>query len=233
MTAAPASTVAPRRARSIATRSRRSQPDEGLILRPDYPVGVRRAVFLDRDDTLVECRAVTPDGDLGDPALVRLLAGACEACQSLAEAGFTLVVVSNQGGVARGRYDEDAVRSVNARVNELLGGAIRAFYFCPYHPRGTVDAYRREHPNRKPQPGMLLQAATDLGIDLEASWMVGDQPRDCQAGKAAGCRTVLVAREKGLDASDADVVVSGPGEAAEAILRAMGSVAGHSSGASA
>jgi len=150
------------------------------------------AVFLDRDDTLIACRSVTPDGDLGDPALVGLLPGAREACERWKEAGFALVVVSNQGGVARGRYGLEDVEAVNARLNELLGGAVDAFRFCPYHPNGTVPEFAREHHWRKPTPGMLLDAADELGIDLSASWMVGDGPRDCGAGRAAGCRTVLV-----------------------------------------
>jgi len=153
---------------------------------------MRPAVFFDRDDTLITCRAVVPDGDLGDPALVQLRPYADSACQRLKDAGFTLVVVSNQGGVARGRYDEAAVHAVNERVNELLGGLIERFYFCPHHPKGTVAAYTREHPWRKPAPGMLLAAARDMDLDLARSWMVGDSPRDAQAGSAAGCRSILL-----------------------------------------
>lgn len=153
------------------------------------------AVFLDRDDTLIPCRSVTPDGDLGDPALVRLADGALEACRALAQAGFALIVVSNQGGVARGRYTEKDVAAVNQRLNGLLGGLIDRFYTCPFHPGGIVPAYTREHPWRKPAPGMLLAAADALGLDLQQSWMVGDAPRDIQAGHAAGCRTILIASE--------------------------------------
>ncbi len=154
--------------------------------------GGSRAVFLDRDNTLID-----NDGDLGDPAQVRLVSGV-ESLGGLADAGFRLVVVSNQGGVARGRFSEDDVRAVNARVTRLLDeaagrrGLIERFYFCPYHPEGTVERYRREHPWRKPQPGMLLAAARDLRLDLGRSWLIGDQPRDIEAGGAAGCRTVLI-----------------------------------------
>lgn len=154
------------------------------------------AVFLDRDDTLIACRSVVPGGDLGDPGLVRLLPGAFEACGRLREAGFALIVVSNQGGVARGAYPIAAVEAVNGRVNELLGGAIEAFYYCPYHPRGVVAEYAREHPWRKPAPGMILAAAAERGLDLGRSWLIGDMERDCQAGRAAGLggRTILVTR---------------------------------------
>lgn len=150
----------------------------------------RAAVFLDRDDTLIRCREVTPEGDLGDPALVALLPGVRAACASLKAAGFALVVVSNQGGVARGRFGVADVERVNARINELLGGLIDAFRFCPFHPKGSVEAFAREHEWRKPAPGMLLDAAAALGIDLARSWMVGDAERDVDAGRAAGCRTV-------------------------------------------
>lgn len=150
------------------------------------------ATFLDRDDTLIHCDDVTPDGDLGDPALVRLLPGVLDACRDIKHAGFTLVVCSNQGGVARGRYGVAEVQLVNARLNELLGGLIDAFYFCPYHPQGTVPEFRREHPWRKPQPGMFVDAARDLNLDLSRSWSIGDRVRDCVAGKFAGCRTILL-----------------------------------------
>lgn len=149
------------------------------------------AVFLDRDNTLIH-----NDGDLGDPSQVKLIQGAASAVASLKGLGFRVVVVTNQGGVARGKYGEAEVNAVNERVNELVkvisGVAIDRFYYCPYHPEGSVEEYRREHPWRKPQPGMLLQAATDLGLDLSQCWMVGDQQRDADAGAAAGVKTILL-----------------------------------------
>jgi len=156
---------------------------------------MRPAVFLDRDDTLIHCTDITPDGDLGDPALVKLLPGVSQGIAKLRSAGFPLVVVSNQGGVARGRYTTLEVDRVNRRVNELLDDAITRFYYCPWHPKGTVPEFTREHPWRKPQPGMLLQAAQDLELDLARSWMIGDADRDAEAGERAGCRAVLVARQ--------------------------------------
>jgi D-glycero-D-manno-heptose 1,7-bisphosphate phosphatase len=150
-------------------------------------------VFLDRDNTLI-----ANDGDLGNPADVRLMPGVAEGLRRLKSAGFRLVVVTNQGGVARGRYSEADVDQVHARiaalVDEATGGTrvLDRFYYCPFHPEGSVADYRREHPWRKPSPGMLLQAATDLALDLDRGWMVGDQARDVLAGRAAGCRTVLL-----------------------------------------
>lgn len=153
---------------------------------------MRPAVFLDRDDTLIRCNDIAADGDLGDSDLVELLPGVAEGCRALKDAGFALIVITNQGGVARGKYGVDAVDRVNARINELLGGVIDAFRACPYHPRGVVPEYTREHPWRKPAPGMIHDAAESLGLDLSRSWLIGDAPRDCAAGRAAGCRTILV-----------------------------------------
>lgn len=155
-----------------------------------------RAVFLDRDDTLIECNGLPPPpppaapGDLTDPALVRLLPGVLEACAAMKNAGYALVVVSNQGVVARGGATVQRVEEVNRRVGELLSvhgqPLIDRFYFCPYHPRGTVPEFAHEHPWRKPAPGMITAAAADLGLDLAASWLIGDAERDIQAGIAAG-----------------------------------------------
>jgi lipopolysaccharide heptosyltransferase II len=151
------------------------------------------AVFLDRDNTLI-----ANDGDLGDPAQVEIMPGVAAAIGRLRDAGYRIVVVSNQGGVARGAFSEADVEAVNRRtarlVDEAAGraGLIDRFYYCPYHPEGTVERYRAEHPWRKPAPGMLRAAAGDLDLDLARSWLVGDQPRDIAAGRAAGCRTVIL-----------------------------------------
>jgi len=158
---------------------------------------LRAAVFLDRDDTLIACNelpAPTPpakDGDLVDPALARLLPGVAQGLARLASRGFALVVVSNQGVVARGGGTLAQVDAVNARVATLLaaeGVRIERFYYCPFHPKGTVDGLSREHPWRKPQPGMMAAAAAELELDLDASWLIGDAPRDVEAGIAARLR---------------------------------------------
>lgn len=182
-----------------------------------------RAVFLDRDDTIIHCRSVTEDGDLGDPSLVKLIDGVPEACAKLAKAGFKLIVVSNQGGVARGVYTENDVNLVHEEVNRQLEGLIDHFYFCPFHPKGVIAAYRREHPSRKPHPGMLWAAHSDHRINLKRSWMVGDTLRDCQAGRAAGCETVLISTQTptGTDASFVDHVVPDITAAARIILKAQ------------
>jgi len=169
---------------------------------------MRPAVFLDRDDTLIANRSLgaVPGGragDLADPARVELLPGALKACEILKRAGFVLVIVSNQGVVARGGATIERVEATNDRVCALLADSggdslIDAVYFCPYHPDGTVPAYSREHPWRKPAPGMILAAADDLNLDLSRSWLIGDAPRDCEAGVAAGidpARCLLIGQD--------------------------------------
>jgi D,D-heptose 1,7-bisphosphate phosphatase len=174
---------------------------------------MNRAVFLDRDNTLIH-----NDGDLGDPTQVRLIQGAASALASLRGLGYRIIVVSNQGGVARGKFTEKDVDAVNRKVADLVkstsGAVIDRFYYCPFHPQGTVAQYTREHPWRKPSPGMLMQAAEDLQIDLDASWMVGDQMRDVQAGRSAGTRTVLLRDDAASPAAATGTSTSGtaPGE---------------------
>lgn len=164
-------------------------------------------MFLDRDDTLIACNGLPAPpppgkaGDLVDPRLVELLPGVFEACSRLVAEGFRLVVVSNQGGVARGAATLGRVEEVNDRVRALLtpeGGEplVQAFYYCPFHPVAHVarfSAGEADHPWRKPHAGMLLAAAEELNLDLERSWMVGDAERDIEAGMGAG-----LARERCL-----------------------------------
>jgi len=149
-----------------------------------------RAVFLDRDNTVI-----ADPGYLTDPSGVQLLPGVAGALKSLAEAGYKLVLVTNQSGIARGMLTEAALEEIHDELQRQLaerGGRLDAIYTCPYHPDGTVAEYARESDERKPAPGMLLRAAEDLGLDLADSWMVGDRSRDIVAGRKAGCRTVRV-----------------------------------------
>lgn len=189
------------------------------------------AVFLDRDNTLI-----ANDGDLGDPARVALQEGVPDALRSLRAAGYRLVVVTNQGGVARGAFTESDVDRVHQRIAEIVDesigvtGLIDRFYYCPFHPEGTVAEYRREHSWRKPQPGMIIQAARDMDLALEKSWMVGDQVRDIQAGKKAGCRTILISRDaETIDRAKPTAVASTISDAVSIILERRESAAAASS----
>jgi len=179
---------------------------------------MNRAIFLDRDNTIIH-----NDGDLGDPERVRLVRGAAHVIASLRQLGFRIVVVTNQGGVARGRFDESDVDAVHARIATLVREASAAeidrFYYCPYHPDGSVPEYAREHPWRKPSPGMLLQAARDLDLDLRECWLIGDAERDVEAGLAAGTKTVRVVPDPERTPSKAHFLVDTLAEAATIIAR--------------
>jgi D-glycero-D-manno-heptose 1,7-bisphosphate phosphatase len=142
---------------------------------------LRPAVFLDKDGTLVEDVPFNVE-----PDRMRLTAGASEALAGLHGAGFVLVVVSNQSGVARGFFPEAALSPVWTRLRDLVAPVpLAGCYYCPHGPGDGCEC-------RKPAPGMLKRAAADLGIDLTRSWLVGDILNDVEAGRRAGCRTVLI-----------------------------------------
>jgi D-glycero-D-manno-heptose 1,7-bisphosphate phosphatase len=182
---------------------------------------VRPAVFLDRDGTLIE-----DPGHLGDPDGVRLIDGAIDSVRRLSDGGFALVVVSNQAGVARGLFTEEAVVAVNRRIAKLLGehsSKVEGWYWCPHHPdfTGPCDC-------RKPAPGMLVDAARDLDLDLTRSWLVGDHGSDVEAARRAGARPIMVRTGHGSDEArslppgDATPVVADLAAAASMILAAPG-----------
>jgi histidinol-phosphate phosphatase family protein len=176
---------------------------------------LRPAVFLDKDGTLVEDVPFNVD-----PARIRLVAGAAEALAALHRAGFLLVVVSNQSGVARGLFPESALDGVRERLQELLAPVpLAGWFYCPHGPADGCDC-------RKPAPGLLTRAEAELGIDLGRSWMVGDILNDVEAGRRAGCRTVLIDNGnetewvRGVD-REPHYRVRGLGEVARTILFAL------------
>lgn len=157
-----------------------------------YNTAMQPAIFLDLDKTIAEDFGPVPDLEA-----VTLIKGAAPAIASLRGLGYKLIVVANHEGVARGKLTEDDVQALHARVAELIrqtanGAVIDAFYYCPFHPKGNLKQYKKDHPTRKPRPGMLQQAAEDFSLDLDASWMIGDELADVQAGHAAGTRTILL-----------------------------------------
>ena len=149
-----------------------------------------RAVFLDKDGTLVLDEPYNVD-----PERVCLAEGAGRALACLAEGGYRLVLVSNQSGVARGYFNLGALEMVTERVQALLrpfGTRLDAALYCPHLPEGIVAEFAVHCDCRKPGDGLLRRAATDLGLALDESWMVGDILHDIEAGRRAGCRTVLL-----------------------------------------
>jgi D-glycero-D-manno-heptose 1,7-bisphosphate phosphatase len=152
---------------------------------------MKPGVFLDRDGTIVE-----QVHHLRDPADIRLIDGAADAIRRLQEAGFVTVVVTNQSVIGRGMLTEQGLHEIHAEMNRQLaahGAAIDAIYFCPVAPEGAGRECI-EHPDRKPGPGMLHRAAREIGLDLSASWMVGDMISDVLAGRNAGCRATILVR---------------------------------------
>ena len=151
-----------------------------------------KAVFLDRDGTIIEDR-----GYIREPGDVALLPGAGEAIRKMAEAGHLIVVVSNQSGIARGIFDQATLDLVHGRMEELLRqhrAPLHGVYYCPFldGPEAVVEDFRQKSELRKPAPGMLLKAAQELDIDLRRSWMIGDSAVDIEAGAGAGCGTILI-----------------------------------------
>jgi histidinol-phosphate phosphatase family protein len=140
----------------------------------------KRAVFVDKDGTLVEDVPYNVD-----PARVRLAAGASEGVAALSGAGYEVFVVSNQPGVALGLFDEEHLKRNRSHLEQLLHRTLSGFYYCPHRANAGCRC-------RKPNPGLLLRAAREHGVSLRRSWMIGDILDDVEAGRRAGCRTMLV-----------------------------------------
>lgn len=196
----------------------RARRDAPMLLAGRRPGrgGPRRAVFLDRDGTLIEHVHY-----LSDPRDVRLLPGAAEALRRFRGAGFACVVVTNQSAIGRGMLTEARLREIHDEMSRQLaaeGVAVDAIYFCPEVPAGD-DRAAVEHGDRKPGPGMLIRAAGEMGLDLASSWMVGDMISDVLAGINAGCRgSILVRTGKGL--TDAEARLGANYRATEGLLAA-------------
>jgi D,D-heptose 1,7-bisphosphate phosphatase len=173
----------------------------------------KSAVFVDRDDTLI--------ADVGyckDPDRVQLLPGVVEGLQRLNRAGLAIIVVTNQSGVRRGFFSEHDLEAVHARLRselEQVGVSLRAVYYCPHLPEDGCSC-------RKPRPGLLLQAALELDLNLRTCFMVGDRELDLLAGRAAGTHTILVSNKEREELTEmkhlADYVVKDLVEAASVIL---------------
>jgi D-glycero-D-manno-heptose 1,7-bisphosphate phosphatase len=148
------------------------------------------AVFLDRDGTLLE-----EAGYLDRLERLVFFPYTIDAVRLLNRAGFRVVIVTNQAGIARGIFKESFVAEAHEHVADRLsaGGAhVDGFYYCPHHPEATVEEFRRDCECRKPKPGMLTRAAADLDLALDRSFVVGDRWHDLEAGRRVGARTLLV-----------------------------------------
>lgn len=152
-----------------------------VVAKKTERIGTRKVVFIDKDGTLIQDVPYNVD-----PRQVRLMAGAGVALRNMKNAGYKLIVISNQSGIARGLFEEKDLFPVNRCIQSLLAEydtSINAFYYCPHGPADGCQC-------RKPMPGMILQAARNHAVDLQTSWMIGDILNDVEAGNRAGCRTV-------------------------------------------
>jgi len=147
------------------------------------------AIFLDRDGVIVE-----ETGYLHKPQEVRVIPGAAQAILKIAVAGYAAVVVTNQAGIARGYYEWDAFEATQAQiVQELAPAAFDGVWACGYHPHGT-GPLATDHPFRKPNPGMVLDAANEMNLDLEHSWLIGDKAIDVQTAINANLEGAVLVR---------------------------------------
>lgn len=149
----------------------------------------RPALFLDRDGVIN-----VDHGYVHTPANFQFIDGIFDLVATANRAGYLVVVVTNQAGIGRGYYSEAQFHNLTHWMRRRFaehGGQIDGVYFCPYHPEHGIGEYRRESEFRKPAPGMLLQAQSELGIDLEQSILIGDKLSDMVAGRSAGVGTLL------------------------------------------
>ncbi len=149
-----------------------------------------KAVFIDKDGTLI------PDIPYNvNPDLITISDEVIQGLQLLQSAGYLLIIISNQSGVARGYFPIEALKDVEEKITELLSEhkiKITDFYFCPHYTEGAVKEYVLNCNCRKPKPGLILRACKDHNIDAANSWMIGDILNDVEAGNRAGCKTVLL-----------------------------------------
>lgn len=151
---------------------------------------LKPAVFLDRDGTVI-----LDAHYLSSPKEIEFLPGAIEGIKKLNEAGWRVIIISNQSGVARGIISEDILQTIDKTMHKLLlaqGAHLDGTYYCPHHPEHGVYPYKEDCDCRKPSPGMLKQAAREHQLDLSRSFMIGDKPSDIEAGENAGTKTILV-----------------------------------------
>jgi D-glycero-D-manno-heptose 1,7-bisphosphate phosphatase len=152
--------------------------------------GLRPAVFFDRDGTLIE-----ESGYIDRLERVRIFSHAAEALVVLKQAGYALVMITNQSGIAQGMVDVPTVERIHAHIEAhfaAAGAPIDRTYYCPHHPKGIIEAWRGECECRKPLPGMAHAAARDLGLDLTRSYVIGDRWRDVAVANAVGGTGILV-----------------------------------------
>ena len=159
---------------------------------------MKPAVFLDRDGVITQ----EPPYYAHKVSDLKLIARSADAIRLLNENGFLVIVTTNQAGIARGYYREEDAELFNQALKEILakqGSHIDAIYYCPHHPEAKIERYRIDCNCRKPKPGMLTRAEKELNIDMKKSFAIGDKMSDIEAGKRAGCKTIMVRTGQGAE----------------------------------
>jgi rfaE bifunctional protein nucleotidyltransferase chain/domain len=185
---------------SLVQRIRAGQRPENTGAQPASPVSARKAVFLDRDGVINLDRAYVHEWDAFE-----FVPGAVAAMRRLHEAGYALIVVTNQSGLARGMYTEAQYQVLTQRMCETLAQAgveVTAVYHCPHHPKGKIPELAIECDCRKPEPGMILRAAQEHGLSLANSFLVGDKPSDIEAARAAGVGRAYIVRSDNVESTE-------------------------------
>ena len=195
-----------------------------------------KAVFLDRDGVINELIYYPEQGVVDSPFTVeqlRLLPGVGVAINKFHEAGYKVILASNQPSIAKGYLSEETFDRIRRKMKDDLakdGASLDGEYYCFHHPEAKIDRLKTNCECRKPKPGLLLQAAKEMDVDLSQSWMIGDGLTDVKAGKQAGCRTILLGRMKCelchlMDEEDArpDVIPANLKEAAQRVSEVRGS----------
>jgi len=167
---------------------------------------MEKAIFLDRDGVIIE-----DAGYVGEIERVKFIPGTGKAIRLLNDNDFKVIIITNQAGVARGYFSEEAVEEINTYVQGMLakeGALIDKIYYCPHHKEGVIEEYRKDCYFRKPSPGMIEEAVRDFHIDLRRSFLIGDKSNDIEAGRRAGCKTILLNVKNTEDNTGGTEVVS-------------------------
>ncbi len=185
---------------SLVQRIRAGSEGTASALQPSALTSPRKAAFLDRDGVINLDRAYVHQW-----SEFEFVPGAVQAMRRLREAGYVLIVVTNQSGLARGMYTEAQFQELTARMRDALaqaGAEVEAVYHCPHHPKGKVPELAIDCDCRKPEPGMILRAAQEHGLSLPASILVGDKPSDIQAARAAGVGHAYLVQSDNAESPD-------------------------------
>ena len=178
---------------------------------------MNKAVFLDRDGTIIE-----DVGYMSSPEQIQFIPGSIEAIKKLKEAGYKVVVITNQAGIARGLITEDMLQTIDKVLHKWIlnaGAHLDGIYYCPHHPEHGVYPYKQVCECRKPHPGLIKRAQKDLNIELSHSFMIGDKATDVAAGKRAGTKTIFVMTGRGKN--EKERLIEKPDHIAENLNQAV------------